>query len=258
MRLSRFMGWHLLAVLRRRGYTLGMKPPPPKKKQALPTVYEPGVHPLPPLPTMQERVLAPPPEPVEGLHVKYTNEMQERGHVHVASLTGQRAKVGDWIVVEDASLTRQRKMLDMLSKGHRKEEVFEWMKEELQVGHHLLSSDWRKLGVQLRSRLSDSAEVDAYVAAILARGEARQQESMKILLSDAPAADPHTKMQYDKVKLAAAGASRDEDRFTLDVLGAADQRWNKATKLDVVGVDAKDDEEREIMRRLLGPQANIT
>ena len=98
LRLSRFMGRHPLAVLRRRGYTPGMKPPPPKKKQALPTVYEPGVHPLPPLPTMQERVLAPPPEPVEGLHAKYTAEMQERGQVMVASLTGQRAKEGDWIV----------------------------------------------------------------------------------------------------------------------------------------------------------------
>lgn len=197
------------------------------------------------------------PVPVPGLNARYTPEMEAVGHVRVASLTGQRARVGDYIEVEDESLTRQRRMLEMLSQGYTKQEVYMWFQSELKLHHSTFNSDWRKLGAQLRSRLNDPSEVDGYVAAILARGELRQKTALKVLREEAPAPDPHTRMAHSKLQLQAAGESRDEDGFLLGILGTADQRWNKSTKLDVVGVDARDDEEREVMRRLLGPGAVI-
>ena len=59
------------------------------------------------------------------------------------------------------------------------------------------------------------------------------------------------------MQLQAVAQSRSEDEMVLGLMGTVDARWNKATKLDVVGVDAKDVEEQEIMRRLLGPNVTV-
>lgn len=256
-----------------RGYHIAMPPPPPTPRRTpapvpAPTpapdkaLLEPGSVLLPPLAHP-----VPKPKRLSSAQAEAAEVLEADGDALEAADLGAGAKiplpngrvaaVGDRLTVESVEVSYLRTMLRLVRQGGDKQTVITHMISVYKIHPGVAQRLWRQLGVTIRRELSDPVEVDALVAAVVQRGAARQQLLTRKMRQPPAAPDPHSAMEQDKLSIKAAKASREEDLFLMQLLGTADQRWNKSQKVDVVGVMADNAEEREIMQRLLGPSANI-